>query len=591
MKKLSRYGAAAAISMLWALGCGTAPPPTTPLPPPPASAPAPVSSAEVEAARKAELQKRADAFLAAYFDEFAKLEKEANLAYWAASNSGKKEDFDKAAAAELAVRKLHSDPARYKQIADLLAQRAELNPLTVRSLEVAELKFKENQLPPELLEKMVKSSSEIEQIFKSFRGKLDGKEYSNNDLLERLAKERNSKKRQAIWESLKQVGGPVGPKLVALAKVRNDAARSLGYQNYWDMQVRLQEHDPAQLLALFDELDKLTAQPFQDMKQKLDAELAKKFRIKPDQMMPWHYDNPFFQDAPPSDKVDLDEFFKGRQKEDIVEIAKRFYADIGLPLDSLLQNSDLYERPGKDQHAFCIAIDRQGDVRTLLNVKPNDEWMDTMLHEEGHAVYYKLLDYSLPYNLRESAHIFTTEAIAMMFGALAKNPAWLVTYVGADPERVKKAEDAIREQRRREQLIFARWAIVMLRFEKALYENPDQDLSSLWWDIVEKTQLLHRPAGRSAPDWASKPHFTIAPVYYHNYLLGEVFASQLRATLARLAHHQGSPATLTFNGHKEFGEFLTNKVFHPGMRERWPQFVKDATGEDLTAKYFADELK
>ena len=42
--------------------------------------------------------------------------------------------------------------------------------------------------------------------------------------------------------------------------------------------------------------------------------------------MPWHYDNPFFQAAPPSEKVDLDEFYKDKTKEDIVTIAEQFYA-------------------------------------------------------------------------------------------------------------------------------------------------------------------------------------------------------------------------------------------------------------------------
>jgi len=289
--------------------------------------------------------------------------------------------------------------------------------------------------------------------------------------------------------------------------------------------------------------------------------------------------------------VNLDDFFKGKKKEDVVAIAKKFFQDIDIDIDPLLANSDLYERPGKDQHAFCIAIDRQGDVRMLQNIKPTDEWMGTMLHETGHAIYYQKLDYQLPYNLRESAHIFTTEGIAMLFGALASNPTWLIAYAGADAKKVEKVQDAILEQRKREQLIFTRWTLVMLNFEKALYENPDQDLNKLWWDVVERYQMLKRPEGRNAADWASKPHFTIAPVYYHNYMLGELFAAQLRATFVKMAKHEGPSSTLSFNGRKDFGAFLDEKVFKPGMRVKWPEFVKAATGEELTAKYFAEEVK
>ena len=113
-------------------------------------------------------------------------------------------------------------------------------------------------------------------------------------------------------------------------------------------------------------------------------------------------------------------FYAGRTKEDIVELGRKFFEDLGLEFDDIVANSDFFEREGKDQHAFCITLDRGGDVRMLLNIKPTADWMDTMLHESGHAVYYKYIDRSLPYNLREAAHIFTTEAIAMMMGALAR---------------------------------------------------------------------------------------------------------------------------------------------------------------------------
>jgi peptidyl-dipeptidase A len=585
MKKLSMSGLPLLLAGSLALsvsGCEQKMPPTSP------AAPSAEQSAE---APKPEASSEAKVFLDAYLAGYAKLEKDHTTAFWTAANSGKKEDFDVAAKAQLELKKFHSSPEQYAKIVSLLERRDELDPLTVRSLEVAELAFKGNQLPAELLERMVNASSEIEKTFNTFRAELDGKKHSNNELLERLAKERNSKKRQAIWESLKQVGDQVGSKIVALAKTRNEAAKALGYENYWDMEVRLQEHEPGRLLAIFAELETLTNGPFTTMKTELDAELAKKFKIKPDQMMPWHYDNPFFQAAPPSAAIDLDDFYKAKQKEDVVAISQKFFDDIGIDITPILAKSDLYEREGKDQHAFCIAIDREGDVRTLVNLKPTAEWMDTMLHEQGHAVYYRLLDYGLPYNLREAAHIFTTEAIAMMFGALAKNPTWMIHYAGADEKKVKAVESSILEQRRREQLIFTRWALVMLHFEKALYENPDQDLNKAWWDTVEKYQGLRRPQGRDAADWASKPHFTIAPVYYHNYMLGELFAAQLRATLASLAKHEGPASTLSFNGRKEFGTFLTEKVFKPGMRMKWPEFAKTATGEDLTARHFAAEVR
>ena len=540
---------------------------------------------------QADVKTETKTFLETYQKDLAKLELRANLAAWKAANSGKKEDFDASAEASLALRTYHSDATTYQRVKRLAGAASGLERKEARALQVAELSFRRNQLPPELLKKTVELATEIERFFNTFRAEMDGKKLSNNDLLELLGDENNSDRRKKIWEALKQVGQVVAPKLVELAKLRNQAAGQLGFDNYWDMAIQLQEHEPKQLLAIFDELEKQTTQPFVRMKAEMDGELARRFSVSPEAMMPWHYDNPFFQAAPPSEEVDLDEFYEKKAKEEIVEIARVFFEDIGLPIESVLERSDLYEREGKDQHAFCISIDRAGDVRTLCNIKPTAEWMDTMLHEEGHAVYDLHVNRRLPYNLREPSHAFTTEGVAMLLGALGKNPTWMVAYAGADRARVEQLTDAILDQRRREQLIFARWTMVMLHFEKALYENPDQDLNTLWWDYKERFQMLKRPQDRNEPDWAAKPHFTIAPVYYHNYMLGELFASQLRQALAMLAGHDGPPSELSFNGRKDFGDFLKKKVFKPGDVMPWPKFVRRATGEALTARHFAAEVK
>lgn len=545
-------------------------------------------------------QQKADAFLEKYLGKLAEIELKQNTNYWQAANTGEKKDFAAYAAADLELRKLHSSRRQFNEIQELLAHKDELNPLTLRSLVVAELDFKENQLPKKILEKLVKLAAEIEQTFNTFRGSLNGKQYSNNDLLDMLKKETDSPKRQTIWETLKQTGDAVADKLLVLADVRNEAAEKLGYRDYWDMQIRLQEHDPEQLLAIFAELDTFTAEPFKQMKEKMDAELAERFTVPKEEIMPWHYDNPFFQAAPPSGKVDLDEFYKDKKKEDIIQLAQNFYANIGLTTENIVKNSDLYEREGKDQHAFCTDIDRRGDVRILTNIKPNTDGMETSLHELGHAVYCSGIDINLPFNLREAAHIFTTEAVAMLFGALAKNPTWIITYAGANSGRVKEVMDVMLEQRWMEQLIFARWTLVMFHFEKALYENRMNgkqglgDLNELWWKMTACFQLLKPPYGRDVrlhADWAAKPHFTIAPVYYHNYMLGELFAAQLRATLVKLSHSNGYVSTLDYSKHNEFGLFFKERIFKPGKKIPWPEFIKEATGEPLTARYFAEELK
>jgi len=140
-------------------------------------------------------------------------------------------------------------------------------------------------------------------------------------------------------------------------------------------------------------------------------------------------------------------------------------------------------------------------------------------------------------------------------------------------------------------LIFSRWCQVMLRFEKALYDDPEQNLNALWWDLVEKYQGLSRPEGRKAPDYASKIHIVSAPCYYHNYMLGQLFASQLHHAIARNVLGGVVPLKANYVGSKAVGAFLKAKVFEPARTLTWNGLTRHATGSDLNSKAFAADFQ
>lgn len=285
--------------------------------------------------------------------------------------------------------------------------------------------------------------------------------------------------------------------------------------------------------------------------------------------------------------LDLDVYYADR---DIKEVAERFYAGIGLPVGSILARSDLYEKEGKNPHAFCTDIDREGDVRILCNLANNETWMETLLHELGHGVYNLYQDPDVPYLLREPAHAFTTEAVAMFFGRLSRNPAWMQAMLNLSD--AQRAEIAVVSDKyaQLKQLIFARWAMVMYTFEKQLYADPDQDLNALWWDLVEKYQLLQRPPRRYEPDWAAKIHFSVAPCYYHNYMLGELLASQLHHHLVTKVLKDGPDRSESYVGKEKAGRFLRKSVFEAGNVYHWNTMIERATGEPLSAKYFVEQF-
>jgi peptidyl-dipeptidase A len=163
--------------------------------------------------------------------------------------------------------------------------------------------------------------------------------------------------------------------------------------------------------------------------------------------------------------------------------------------------------------------------------------------------------------------------------------------MGVKVDDPKSFDETAAKIQRYRLLIFSRWCQVMLRFEKGMYENPDQDLNKLWWDMVERYQMLKRPPGRSAPDYGSKIHIVSAPVYYHNYMLGEMFASQLHHAITRELYRGTEPEQVVYVGNKDVGRYMRDRVFGPGRSVPWNTLTHGATGADLSPEAFAKDFQ
>ncbi len=527
------------------------------------------------------------AFTAKFDQAYRPLSIESNTAYWNASISGKDEDYNKVELLSNKMSGFFSSKEDYTTLKKIKESKSLTDPILKRELNVLYNAYLSHQFDTNKLNAINKLQVEIEQKYSNYRAEVNGKKLTDNDVEDVLHTSTNSEELKAAWMAHKKIGPVVAADIIRLVKMRNEQAKSLGFKNFHEMSLQLSEQNPKDIEKIFNELDSLTRKTFKKLKGEIDTYFAKRYVIKTEELMPWHYQNRYFQEAPKIYQLDVDTYYK---KADLVELTKKYYDGIGLNIDGLVAKSDLFEKPGKNQHAYCIDIDNEGDVRVLCNVKPNANWMGTMLHEFGHAVYDKYISTKLPFVLREPAHTFTTEAIAMMFGRFSSNAQWMKDNLGINQEEAKKiAEDGFKILRL-EQMVFSRWAQVMYRFEKALYANPDQDLNKLWWDLVEKYQMMKRPAGRNEPDWASKIHIATSPCYYHNYLLGELLASQLYHYIVKNVIKSQDFKNQSFSNNAAVGKYLKEKVFEPGSRYYWNEMIEKATGEKLTAKYYASQF-
>lgn len=499
-----------------------------------------------------------------------------NVAWWDANVDATEENERRCMVTELAYSDALADRELYAAVE--AARSADGDAAIRRQLDLLRDLMLPHQVADSLRARIVELESAVEARFSRHRGVVRGTEVDDNEIKRILHESDDSAERCEAWEAAKTVGAAVADDVRELARLRNDAARTLGHRDWFALSLATDELDEGKLLATLSDADDATAEPFARWKDALDARLAQRFGCSVSDLRPWHYADPFFQEAPAEGSVDFDPLFKG---QDVVALARRTFEGLGFDVAGILERSDLFPRSAKCQHAFCLDVDRRGDVRVLANVIDNRDWTDTMLHELGHGVYDLGFDEDLPWLLR-STHLVTTEASALLFGALAGTREWLERILEVDSRDGEELGGRLQSARAAELLVLTRWVLVMTRFERALYADPDGDLDAAWWELVARHQLVTPPTGRRAPDWAAKIHVAVAPVYYHTYLYGAIVAAQLRDALAAAAGG--------IVDRPEAGKVLGQKLFAAGSSLRWDRLVEQASGSPLSVESLAHEV-
>lgn len=527
--------------------------------------------------------------------DIAPMEKAFRLAHWDAETTGDAAAFQQMEECQKSMMRRLADREDYALVDRLRSDQA-LDAGTRRQLERWRNRMAPNQIDDATIERLARQESELLQQYNAFRAKLDGRTVGDNEIDRILADSTSPVEVEEAWRASKRIaedrgedatGPTVVERLLDLVRLRNQAAAQIGYSSAYVAALELGELDPQWLWSALADLDRATRPIFRRWKADLDAKLAKRFHVAPADLRPWHYGDRFFQTPPRvEDDWNVDPIF---QNKDIVELTNRSFDAMGFDVRPIAARSDLY--PGdpatsrKCQHAFCTSIDAPRDVRVLCNITPGQRWMSTNLHEFGHAVYGAELDPGLPFILRDDAHLLANEAIALLMERHMVDPWWLAAVVGLPEDRAAQIADRGRRQLATKHLVFTRWVLVMCHFERALYDNPDSpDLASLWWDVVEEFQEVRRPEpGRSAHDWASKIHFVGYPAYYQNYLLGEIFGTQLERAVRRDCGG--------LFGRREAGERLAKGMFRRGATLPWRDLLREVAGEDFSIQPFLEVVE
>jgi peptidyl-dipeptidase A len=388
-------------------------------------------------------QGEAQAFLAAYQERYAALVSEASEAEWASNTrivEGDETNAARTRAANEALAAFTGSVETIETARRLLAEREELEPLSVRCLErVLYLAADAPQTVPELVKARIAAETAQTERLYGFTFTLEGAEITPNEIDRALREETDLARRRAVWEASKAVGPTLREGLVELRGLRNGVVRALGYPDYFTYQTSEYGLDAAEMLELTERINRELRPLFRELHTWARHALAARYGEPVPDLIPAHWlPNRWGQDWTALVDVagfDLDAALAERTPQWLVEQAERFYVSLGFePLPPVFwERSSLYPLSAdaphkKNTHASAWHMDLERDVRSLMSVEPNAEWYETTHHELGHVYYY--LCYArpeVPLLLREGADRAYHEAVGSLMGLAAMQPRFVET--------------------------------------------------------------------------------------------------------------------------------------------------------------------
>ena len=421
----------------------------------------------------------------------------------------------------------------------------------------------------EMYKELEKKENDIAQKYNSYVPTIDGKEVSKSEISKIIQTESNPELRQKAYDALIKGGDLIADDMIEFAKMRNEFAKTKGYDNFFDYQLK-EEFDVETPF-----LNKLIEQVYSGAKDKIKAIQEKTYAelrqiFKTENLQGCHYG--LLTDSNPAKAVN-----KILENYSIEDISKKAYAGMGYDVDKMIAEGnltlDLYPRKGKNTHGFCFGIDPGKDSRILANLRNDALSLDTLNHEMGHCVYDLEISRGLPVIDRAPASSAFTEAIAMMMGDLPKRENILKNII---PEKfLVPFKKSISE----DEANFVSKSLLIIDFERELYKNPNQNPAKLWADLrLKYRNQNHAPNN----EWATIPHYLSHPGYYQNYFRASLMKTQI------YNHLQGVLGNITEN--TQTAKYLKDNIFSKGASVEEYDLIKQLTGKEFSANDYIQTL-
>ena len=305
-------------------------------------------------------------------------------------------------------------------------------------------------------------------------------------------------------------------------------------------------------------------------------------------LQPWHLRGRFFRFGQRAYAATRDNYYEYVSMESVV---LRFFSGINLDLSdvfgrSLISGQSVY-LPG----LLCLDVDRRQDIRLIGHLAGTENDMQMLLAMAGEAAYHKYISQTLPFLLREPSSAVITCGIGDFFSRMAAYTNWVFSMGVFSAGQAYELQSTTLEAMRQDQLFTSRWWLLIYHFEKQLYKNPDADLDILWRDLFVRYLKVEAGDERIGySDWVVENYFSQYAVHAHNFLMGELWASQLLHHLCQNDSRLGNEGNPNIVGDGNVGTFLKRYVFQAGSSLSWEELTIDGTGSSLSASAFLGQF-
>jgi len=367
---------------------------------------------------------------------------------------------------------------------------------------------------------------------------------------------------RAMW--IEKFSGLIG-KYRDMIKAMNDDVKRLGYDNFFESTMDYYDVPYESLDQMVQIIDDETHEDYLQLLEICQSEICKANNISADQITPFQYREAHSRMMKPS------EWKKEYSKEEFIKIIGDFFALGDYDISAIYKTSDIWYKESKINNSFffCMDFDKH-DYRIYSNSWPKAGEISTMVHEFGHAMHYQCVDTKVPYLLKEP-HTILAEAVAIYFDSKIYTSKTIQERMGlASLEQ----NPYFKDYKNPSELLFIRKLLRNIKFEKAIFENPDQDFNELWWKLNKEYLCFDASITDRLPEWISNQQIVDFSGIHVFYLYAIAFAAQLEA------YYPG----------QQMGP-VKDKIMKYGDELSWSELIKRATGEELNLKYLIDFYK